>query len=300
MSLYGVGLNTNLQRINIEFRLYLSKYNGKLNIRNLIRLFQQLDVHNVHRLNLELIQKGLNQFGFFLPKVDYQCLLKYYDRNNEGLINYYELVDGIRERINERRLSLIEQLFDYVDSEKSGAICPKKLGEKLDVSKNKDFQLEKKTRDQIVYEFLSCFNLNENGLITKQEFISFYEDLSQGITSDQYFLTLLEQNWGLFEKDEQEISKEEVKSLVKALRFKLIQMTQGTNDEFLLRKLFKEFDNNKSGYLTLEDLQAMLIKLEIPIQKRYLQALLQKFDVNKSGFIEFEEFVVYLVNDPYP
>lgn len=77
-------------------------------------------------------------------------------------------------------------------------------------------------------------------------------------------------------------------------------MTHRSTEEFLLRQLFKEFDINKSGFLTLDELHAMLIKLEIPVQKRYLNALFQKFDNNRSGLIEFSEFVHYVINDPYP
>lgn len=77
-------------------------------------------------------------------------------------------------------------------------------------------------------------------------------------------------------------------------------MTHRTTEEFLLRKLFKEFDINKSGFLSLDELHAMLVKLEIPINKRYLQALFNKFDRNNSGTIEFEEFVSFILNDPYP
>lgn len=77
-------------------------------------------------------------------------------------------------------------------------------------------------------------------------------------------------------------------------------MTHKTTEEFLLRKLFKEFDINKSGYLSLDELHSLLIKLEIPINNRYLHALFVKFDKNKSGTIEFEEFVTFILNDPYP
>lgn len=77
-------------------------------------------------------------------------------------------------------------------------------------------------------------------------------------------------------------------------------MTQGISDEFLLKKIFIEFDSNKNGYLSLEELYAMTIKLEVPIHKKYLSALFKKFDRNDSGFIEFDEFLYFLTYDPYP
>lgn len=56
-----------------------------------------------------------------------------------------------------------------------------------------------------------------------------------------------------------------MRNIVKTLRYKLIQSTSGTHEEFLLKKLFNEFDTNKSGYITIDELYAMTIKLEIPI-----------------------------------
>jgi Ca2+-binding EF-hand superfamily protein len=77
-------------------------------------------------------------------------------------------------------------------------------------------------------------------------------------------------------------------------------MTNGSHEEYLLRKIFNDFDINKSGYLSIDELYAMLIKLEIPVSKKYLSALFKRFDTNKSGVIEFEEFLNYLINNPYP
>jgi len=52
--------------------------------------------------------------------------------------------------------------------------------------------------------------------------------------------------------------------------------------------------------LTLDELYAMTIKLEVPISMKYLQPIFEIFDKNRNGTIEFEEFVNYIVNDPYP
>lgn len=42
---------------------------------------------------------------------------------------------------------------------------------------------------------------------------------------------------------------EEIKEAIKIIRFKLIQMTEGTHEEFLLKQVFDEFDANKNGSL---------------------------------------------------
>lgn len=76
---------------------------------------------------------------------------------------------------------------------------------------------------------------------------------------------MIQNSWCILEDCDSAASQEEIKKIVKALRYKLIQMTSGAHEEFLLKKVFKNFDTNNSGYLTLDELYALCIKLEIPI-----------------------------------
>ena len=150
-------------------------------------------------------------------------------------------------------------------------------------------------------EFLNNFEGvqgNKDGVISKDEFYDYYMDLSMVISSDEYFVAMMESCWTVAENEEDLIFKERLDQLVNTLRLKLQNMTK-TQDEYMLRKLFKDFDMNKSGVLTIDELQAMLFKLEIAVERKYLMALLKRFDLNKSGTIEFEEFCSFVTNNPY-
>ena len=57
------------------------------------------------------------------------------------------------------------------------------------------------------------------------------------------------------------MKEEEVKGAIKGFRYKLIQKSQGTSDEFMLRKIFNEFDKNKNSMLGAYELDLMLKKL---------------------------------------
>jgi len=52
-------------------------------------------VQRTNKVDHEEFVKCLNNFGFFLKKVDYQALNKYYDRSNEGKINYIDYLNSI-------------------------------------------------------------------------------------------------------------------------------------------------------------------------------------------------------------
>ena len=80
---------------------------------------------------------------------------------------------------------------------------------------------------------------------------------------------------------------------------KLRFMVNDSQEEFVIRGIFKDFDTNQSGKLTLDELVAMLAKCQISCERKYASALFKKIDVNKNGTIEFEEFVNYIISDPY-
>ena len=98
----------------------------------------------------------------------------------------------------------------------------------------------------------------------------------------------------------QRVTEEALREIIKALRFKLIQKSKGTNDEFLLTKLFNEYDENKSGFICPVELDCMLKKLELPVQEQYLQPLFARLDRNQSGRIEYDEFKRFVFFDPFP
>lgn len=80
----------------------------------------------------------------------------------------------------------------------------------------------------------------------------------------------------------------------------MIQKSQGTKDDFLLRKLFEEFDRNQNYSIGSYELDLMLKQLDVKASPKLIDPLLSKIDLNKSGFIEYDEFKKYLFTDPYP
>jgi Ca2+-binding EF-hand superfamily protein len=63
--------------------------------------------------------------------------------------------------------------------------------------------------------------------------------------------------------------------------------------------LFDEFDSNANGILTLEELAALMAKLQITCERKYLMAMLTCLDKNKSGALEYDEFAAFVIYSPY-
>lgn len=52
------------------------------------------------------------------------------------------------------------------------------------------------------------------------------------------------------------------------------QSTKNHNEEFVLRELFRTFERENNGVLTLAILKAMLEKVDMTVSDEYLEALL--------------------------
>ncbi len=78
--------------------------------------------------------------------------------------------------------------------------------------------------------------------------------MAPNIPSDELFARFVSLQWGLEYKATPVTAVEEVKSALRTIRFKLLQGTGGTHEEFVLRKIFNEFDAEKRGKLNSENL----------------------------------------------
>lgn len=83
------------------------------------------------------------------------------------------------------------------------------------------------------------------------------------------------------------------------MRQRLLVLSNNSEEEFVIRKIFKDFDSNGNGTLSIDELGAMLAKLSLSVERKYIMAMLNKLDTNGSGVLEFEEFTNMILYDPY-
>jgi len=116
---------------------------------------------------------------------------------------------------------------------------------------------------------------------------------------DDYFVAMMESVWQIMEDGESTVSKENIEMLTRTIRHKLLDFSNNSTEELVIRNAFREFDTNGNGVLSADEMTAMLARLEIAVDRRYVQALLAKFDRNGNGVVEFDEFVDFIVHNPY-
>jgi Ca2+-binding EF-hand superfamily protein len=228
--------------------------------------------------------------------------MKYYDADQDGNISPSELsqfVNDLREPMNSRRNLMVTKVYNYLDQELTGKITVAAVQDRYDVTYHPEFKKGNKTRDQLVNYFLSKFESASSGAISREDFYNYYTDVSMTVAIDDDFIDLLQTSWCVAEDDNSKVFLDNLKALTAALRLKLRTFANGSLEEFVLRNLFKEFDTNKSGALSMDEFMGMLRKLQISVDQKYGAALFKKFDDNNNHLIEFDEFCNWVIYDPY-
>jgi Ca2+-binding EF-hand superfamily protein len=92
-------------------------------------------------------------------------LMKYYDVDGDGHISYEEFVKGLRDSLSARKQRIVDTAFLTLDRENAGALKLAYLAQVFDGSSFPEVLNGKKSRDQLVHEFLSQFH--GSGAITR-------------------------------------------------------------------------------------------------------------------------------------
>jgi len=157
-----------------------------------------MDFNGNKKLDSGEFEQALAAFGLFPKKVELQALMKFYDVDGDGNVSYDEFLRGLRDELTPRRKAMVMKAFAMMDRNNTGDIGLDDISSIYDVSMNPDFLEGRKTRDEILVDFLSNFEGvkgNRDGRVTLDEFCDYYTDLSMSTPSDEYFVRMMESSW---------------------------------------------------------------------------------------------------------
>ena len=171
---------------------------GSHGIRGLGIVFRRIDNNRGGSLDRTEFEWGLRENGHQLSPLDFDRLFKYFDRNLDGTVSYDEFLRALRGDLNDSRRQLISLAFRKLDKTGDGQVTIEDLIGVYDVSFHPDFRSGKKTRDQILTEFMSQWDtLNKDGKVTLEEFEDYYKDVSASIDRDDVFELMMRNAWKL-------------------------------------------------------------------------------------------------------
>ena len=142
-------------------------------------------------------KKAMNEMKLSLSEVEMRLLFDYFDSDHSGTIDFEEFIQGLRDPMSERRLKLVKQAFNMIDVDGSGMVDADEIALKYNASKHPEVLSGKKNPNEIMKEFLETFEVGgvKDGIVTKDEFINYYNNLSASIENEDYFELMIRNAW---------------------------------------------------------------------------------------------------------
>jgi len=299
---------------------------------SLARNFRIIDDNNSQTIDFNEFKKCCKEFNFGLSDNEIQIAFTSFDRDNSGEIDYDEFLRTIRGEMNDFRKNLVNQAFNKLDVNGNGEISFDEIQSKYNAQNHPEVLSGKKTEEEVLKEFMDTFQDTYNylcgtetdNIITLEEFMEYYENVSMTIDNDEYFEIMINNGWNLNQnkynkgwsnKDEEkelnkknlnenyverfgnrrpgqteeEAKEEKVNTAFK--KFKKEIISRGCGGLISLNKQFKQFDENNSKTLDYEEFVRALKEYKINLDDEEILQLFNLFDENGNGIIEYEEFI---------
>lgn len=150
---------------------------------------------------------------------------------------------------------------------------------------------------------LDCFAQTkggeESGNVSKEEF---YQAALEGATAtpdDDTYIKDGESFYKVKEDEDAPLDNIRVMHLLGLMRQRLITKAGAQQEEYKLRDMFRRFDKDNSGALSINELAGLLAELGVAVKENELVAMMKLMDTSRNGVLEFEEFQAFVVVDPY-
>lgn len=141
---------------------------------------------------------------------------------------------------------------------------------------------------------------NCEGEISWTDFSAYYRQIAVLIPEDAYFEEFIEGQYKeKFAASADKLNKEHVMHLLALMRQRLITLAGSSQEEYALRNMFRSFDVDNSGTITMDELGGLISKLGVSCLDGELEAMFRELDSNQNGTLEFEEFQALMISDPY-
>lgn len=124
--LYGVGLDVEVRRINMQLIMQIQKRNDDgLSLRQLLSLLRQHDTNGTGVLDQETFEAALRKFNIFPTVVEIQALMRTYNKGGDHrvkLIDYTTFVASLRLPLEGRRAEIVCDAFRTINSEEGASV----------------------------------------------------------------------------------------------------------------------------------------------------------------------------------
>jgi Ca2+-binding EF-hand superfamily protein len=139
------------------------------------KIFKILDDDNSKTLSLSEFTNAIKYTKIDMTEKDIKLLFEYFDSDKTGTISYDAFIAKVKGAMNNRRKRLVMMAYDVLDVDGTGQVDILDFAAAYDISKHPDFLQGKKSKDQILLEFMSQFedSKTKDGVVTREDFFKF-------------------------------------------------------------------------------------------------------------------------------
>ncbi len=292
---------------------------GVQGICSIARNFRIIDENNSQTIDFDEFKQVCNMYNFGLDDKQLKMVFGNFDSENIGEIDYDEFIRTLRGEMNEFRQNLVQNVFDKLDIKKSGEISFKELNNKYNAKNHPDVISGKISEEEALKEFIDTFQetynylcgTETNNIVTIEEFLEYYENVSMTIDEDEYFEYLLNNVWNLgldlkykneikkqnieenVEEQVNEQMKEDLNAKKEQALIKFIDEIKklGTTSLISLMRLFKLNDINNTKDLEFYEFSKSLHEFETELSDEEISNLFSYFDKDNTGVINYLNFI---------
>jgi Ca2+-binding EF-hand superfamily protein len=171
---------------------------GAIGVKGIGRLFRIADDNRDQGIDLaNELPKLMGDIGVILNKTELNELIRLLDRDGSGSISYDEFLYQMAPPLSEERIRWINKAFDKLDVDGSGKVSIADVEAVHNPKTSELIRMGKTTATAIFANLLRSYDTDGDGLITRDEFIDYYREISPSIDNDEYFALMIKNAWKL-------------------------------------------------------------------------------------------------------
>jgi len=277
--------------------------------------FVKYDLNKAEVLDPTEFSRAMAASGLFLTTKEVSAIAKSFGDDN-GMIVYEPFTEALKRGMNERRIALVRRIYQKLDSLLPFDIHKSETGiiTKTKQPMTMEFIVEHfaaanhpKVRGGEISEQEAYRQMKEglengpmdadgDGQVDSDEFVAFYNDISAGIPSDDYFVYTAECVWDIVE-DEAAIFNRKLDDIEQLFVLKAKEIAKGNEiEEKAMFRVFKFFDSDGSGELSQGEFANAMKRFGIPLSQVQLDAFFKRYDLAGTGEISYDEIIGRVCN----